>query len=211
MLCFLCCGSRCSGFSFLATTTHFTWVVRGTAVFGQGTDRCCFNHWRGNFGNHRRFNHGCRFNDRSRLNHGGWLGNHDFGNRCRRVFYHWGRFWRFNRRGRLGSPLEGGLFFTNFTNFWSRLDNRSFNDCFSHWLRFNRRCFFNRCHFNFWLGFLNRSNFYFRNNFHFRHNRRFDWGWWLRQPALLQLALQQPMLQQQVLQRLASRQQVFLR
>ena len=114
------------GFGFLATTTHFTWVVRGTAVFGQGAGRCCLNHGCGNFGNHRRFNHWRRFNDRSRLNHWGWFGNHDFGNRCWRFFCRWGRFWRFNRSGWFGSPLEGGLFFTNFedfTYFWRCFDN----------------------------------------------------------------------------------------
>ena len=167
MFCFPCRGSSCCGFSFLATTTHFTWVVRCTAVFSQGADRCGFNHWRCHFGNDRCFNHGRRFNDRSRLNHWGWLGNHDFGNRCRRFFYHWGRFWRFNRSGWLGSPLEGGLFFTNFTNFtnfWSGFDNRCFDNRFNHWLRLNDR------HFNFWLGFRCLGNF------HFRNSRCFDWG-----------------------------------
>lgn len=95
MLCFLCRGSccgSCCGFSFLATTTHFTWVVRGTAVFGQCTDRGCFNHRCCHFGNYRSFNHGRRFYDRSRLNHWGWLGDHDFGNRRWRFFHHRGRF-----------------------------------------------------------------------------------------------------------------------
>lgn len=92
MFCFLCCGSSCCGFSFLATTTHFTWIVRCTAIFGQGAGRCGFNHWRCHFGSYRCFNCGCRFCNRSGLNHWGWLGNHDFGNRCWRFFYRWGRF-----------------------------------------------------------------------------------------------------------------------
>ena len=53
---------------------------------------------------------------------------------------------------------------------WSCFDNRCFNYRFNHWLRFNHWCWLNRCHFNCWLGFLNRGNF------HFRNNRRFDWG-----------------------------------
>ena len=173
MFCFLCRCSCCGGFSFLATTTHFTWVVRRTAVFGQGADRRSFNHWRSNFGYHRRFNHWRSLNDRSWLDHWGWLSHHDFGNRCWRFFYHWGRFWRFNRSGRFGSPLEGGLFFTNFasfTYFWRCFDSRCFNNGFNHWLGLNYRCGFNRGHFNFWLGF--RS----LRNFHFRNDRRFDWG-----------------------------------
>ena len=158
------CRSSGGSFGFLAATTHFTWIVRCTTIFGQGAGGRCFNHRSGDFGNHWRFNHGCRFgyHDRSGFNH--------FGHRCWRFFYHRGRRWCFNRSGRFGSPLEGGLFFTNFAHFWSRFDNRCFNHRFYHWLRLNHWGWLNRSHFNCWQGFLNRCNF------HFGNNRRFDRG-----------------------------------
>jgi hypothetical protein len=163
------CGSGCSsgGFSFPATTTHFTWVVRRTAVFGQGTGRRGFNHGRCDFNNYGRFNHGCR------LNHWGWLGNH-FGSRCRRFFYHRGRCWRFNRCSWFGSPLEGGLFFANFTHCrGSFFDNRGFN----HWLRLGYRCRLDSSHFDFWLNVAHFTHFaYWRGDFHFRNHWGFDRG-----------------------------------
>ncbi|MCT4480239.1 hypothetical protein N0U24_24310, partial [Peribacillus frigoritolerans] len=141
-----------------------TWVVRCTAVFGQGAGRCGFNHWSGDFSHHWRFNHGRWFNHWRRL------GNRDFCNRCWRFFYHRGRCWRFNRGCWLGRPLEGGLFFANFTHFWSCFDNRGVNHCLDHWLRFNHRCRLNGSHFSFWLGFVNLSHFHFWNHW------GFDWG-----------------------------------
>ena len=165
------CGSGCSsgGFSFLAATTHFTWVVWRTAVFGQGAGRRGFNHGRCDFGNHWRFNHGCR------LNHWGGLGNH-FGNRCRRFFHHRGRCWRFNRCSWLGSPLESGLFFANFTHCRGGfLDNRRVNDGFNHWLRLDYRCRLDSSHFDFWLNVAHwRGNFHFRNHWGFDRGSGFD-------------------------------------
>ena len=78
-------GCGCSSFGFLAATTHFTWVIRRTAVFGQGAGRCDFNHRGSHFGNHRRFNHWLRLDNHHRrcFNH--------FGNRGRCFFYHRGR------------------------------------------------------------------------------------------------------------------------
>lgn len=164
------CGSGCSSgsFSCLATTTHFTWVVRRTAIFGQGANGSRFNHRRCDFGNHWRFNHGCR------LDRWGWFGNH-FGNRCRRFFYHGGRCWRFNRCSGFGRPLEGGLFFANFTHCrGSFFDSRGFNSCFNHWLSFNYGCRLNSSHFHFGLGFANRRNFHFRNHWGFDRGGCFD-------------------------------------
>jgi hypothetical protein len=174
VLCFLC-SSGCGSLSFLATATHFTWVVRRTAVFGQGAGRCGFNHRGGDFGNHWRFNHWRGLNDRCWLNDWSRLGshgfeNHGFDNRCWRFFYHGGRCWRFNRCGWLGRPLEGGLFFANFTHLRGGFDSRRFNDGFNHWLRLDDRCRLDSGHFHFWLGFLSRGNF------HFRSGWRFDWG-----------------------------------
>ena len=164
------CGSGCSSgsFSCLATTTHFTWVVRRTAIFGQGANGSRFNHRRCDFGNHWRFNHGCR------LDRWGWFGNH-FGNRCRRFFYHGGRCWRFNRCSGFGRPLEGGLFFANFTHCrGSFFDSRGFNSGFNHWLSFNYGCRLNSSHFHFGLGFANRRNFHFRNHWGFDRGGCFD-------------------------------------
>lgn len=182
-------GCGCSSFGFLAATTHFTWVVRRTAVFGEGACRCSFNHRGCHFGNHRglNFNHGGRLHNRRRLNHWGWLGD-DFGNRCRRFFYHWGRCWRFHRGSWFGGPLEGGLFFANFTHSrGSFFDHRSFYSRFDYWLRLNHWSRFNGNRFSFWLCVANRGNFHFRNHWgfdrscgfnHWRFNsRRFDrWG-----------------------------------
>ena len=171
-------GSGSSSFGFLAAATHFTWVIRRTAVFGEGACRRSFNHRGGHFGNHRgfNFNHGRRLHNRRRLNHWSWLGD-DFSNRCRCFFYHWGRRWRFNRCSRFGSPLEGGLFFANFTHrrgsfFGSRGLNRSFCYGFNHWLRLSSRCRFNGNHFGFWLCVANRCYFHF----HFRNHWGFDRG-----------------------------------
>jgi hypothetical protein len=152
------CGSGSSGgrFGFLATTAHFTWVVRRAAVFGQGAGRCGFNHRGGGFGNHGRFNHWRRLGNhyRSGFNH--------FGNRGRCGFYHGGR--RFNRGGRFGSPLEGGLFFANFTHGrGGGFDNRSFYNSFNHWLWLNHWGRLGGSHFFLRLDFANRRNFHFRS------------------------------------------------
>ena len=171
-------GCGCSSFGFLAATTHFTRVVRRTAVFGEGACRCSFNHRGGHFGNHWgfNFNHGRRLSNRRRLNHWGWLGD-DFSNRCRCFFYHWGRRWRFNRCSRFGGPLEGGLFFANFTHSrGSFFDHRSFYSRFDYWLRLNRWSWFNGNHVGFWLCIANRGNFHFRNHWGFDRGRGFnDW------------------------------------
>ncbi len=152
-------GSSSSGgcLSFLAATTHFTWIVRRTAVFAQGAGRSSFNHGCFNFSNNRGFNsHWCR------------LGNHDFNHRCWRFLYNRRRRGSFDRGGRFGSPLEGGLFFANFTHRWgSFFDSRSFNYGFNHWLRFNNRRRFNGDRFGFWLGVANRGYFHFRNHWGF--------------------------------------------
>ena len=155
-------GCGCSSFGFLAATTHFTRVVRRTAVFGEGACRCSFNHRGGHFGNHWGFN----------FNHGRRLSN-----RCRCFFYHWGRRWRLNLCSRFGGPLEGGLFFANFTHSrGSFFDHRSFYSRFDYWLRLNRWSWFNGNHVGFWLCIANRGNFHFRNRWGFDRGRGFnDW------------------------------------
>src|SRR5450830_1286723 len=158
------CGSGSSGgsFGFLAATAHFTWVVRRTAVFGQGNGRCGFNHRGGGFGNDGRFNHWRRLGNRYRS------GFNHFDNRGWRYFYHRGRGGRFNRCGRFGCPLEGGLFFANFTHGRGGFfDNRCFYNGFNHWLWLNHRGRLSSSYFGFWLGFANRRNFHFRNHWGF--------------------------------------------
>jgi hypothetical protein len=160
--CFCFLGCRSGGLSFLATATHFTWVVRRTAVLGQGAGRRGFSRRSGDFGNYWRFNHWRGLNDWR------WLGNHGFDSRCWRFVYRRGRRWRFNRGGWLGSPLEGGLFFANFTHFRGGFDSSGyFGDRFNHRLRLDDRCRLDSGHFHFWLGFLNRCNFHFRNDWRF--------------------------------------------
>src|SRR5471032_317044 len=164
-------GSGCSGggLSFLAAATHFTWVVRRAAIFGQCAGRGCFNHRGGNFGNHWRFNHWRRLgnHNRSGFNH--------FGNRCWRFFCHRGRGWRFNRSGWFGSPLEGGLFRSNFTHCRGGLfDSRRFNHGFNRRLRLNYRCRLDRGDIHCWLSFANRCNFHFRHHWGFDRGRCFD-------------------------------------
>ena len=165
------CGSGCSGggLSFLAAATHFTWVVRRAAIFSQGAGRGCVNHRGGDFGYHWCFNHWRRLGNhhRSGFNH--------FGNRCWRFFCHRGRGRRFNRSGWLGSPLEGGLFFANFTHCRGGLfDNRRFNHGFNHWLRLNHRCRLDSGDFRCRLGFANRCNFHFRHHWGFDRGGCFD-------------------------------------
>jgi len=165
-----CSGCRSSsGLSFLATTTHFTWVIRRTTVLGQGAGRCGFNHRSSHFGNHRGFNH------RRRLCNHYRCGFNHFGSRGWRFLNHRGRRWRFNRGGRFGSPLEGSLFFANFTHGRGCFfDNRCFCCGFNHWCRLNHRSRFNGNHFGFWLCVANRGNFHLRNHWGFDRGSGFD-------------------------------------
>ena len=88
-----------------------------------------------------------------------------------------GRRWRFNRCSRFGGPLEGGLFFANFTHSrGSFFDHRSFCSRFDYWLRLNRWSWLNGNHVGFWLCIANRGNFHFRNHWGFDRGRGFnDW------------------------------------
>jgi len=167
-------GSSGSCFSFLATTTHFTRVVRRTAVFGQGADWSCFNHRSGDFGNHWRFNHWLRLG-----NHGnGFRGDNHFSDWRWSFFDDWSRCWCFdcfNHCGWLGGPLERGLFFANFTHFRGWLGNRCFNNGFNHWLLFNNNLRLGN-HFSYRLRLANFTNVTSRRyfHFHFRNSWRFD-------------------------------------
>jgi len=138
-------GFLLQALGFTLAATHFTWVVRCTAVAGQGADRCGFNHRRWLFGYHRCGN-------RSWCFHLGWLlGSHwlfnhyRLGNRSRcrcflnrldgLFFSNWrlgcrfgsrllGNHWLgFNHHGRLGNHFNLGLLF----------NNGSYFHCWSHW------------------------------------------------------------------------------
>jgi hypothetical protein len=110
----------------------------GRSVHGQrqGADRRGFNHWSRLFGHHRRFDrcfNDWRWSRCSGFNH--WRGSLGFFNH--RGFNDWR--WRFSD-GRLGNPVERGLFFANFTHGFGH----GFSDGFSNRLcghdwRFNHR------------------------------------------------------------------------
>src|SRR5471030_3114119 len=168
-------GRSGSQFGFLLQTlgftlaaTHFTRVVRRTAIFGQGTGWGGFDHRCNHFCYNRGFNHWSRLGS-----HNHWLGHHRFSYRS---FSDWR--WRFNDW--LCNPVERGLLFTNFADSFGhglgdRFDNRF---CDNHWLsdesRFGgslnfRLCFTNRLYFN----FRSRWSFYRSSRF---NNRRFYRG-----------------------------------
>ncbi|WP_209436735.1 hypothetical protein, partial [Pseudomonas gingeri] len=121
-----------AGFFFTLAATHFTRVVRRAAIAGHDHCRCFFHHWRGDFGNHRRF-------DRSRLSHyrlgGNRFGNHRFGDWRRSGF----------DDGWFSGPFEGRLDLLG--GLRSFLD-RGFNDCCFNDRCGDHRCFFNRCFSN---------------------------------------------------------------
>lgn len=161
---------------FTLATTHFTWVVRRTAVFGEGAGRG-FNHWGGHFGNHWGFHdHRSRLGNHNRFCNHRRFGDNHFSSRCWSFFYRC-RGRGFGDDGWLGSPLEGGLFFANFTHSrGSFFDHRSFYSRFDYWLRLNRWSWFNGNHVGFWLCIANRGNFHFRNRWGFDRGRGFnDW------------------------------------
>src|SRR5471032_2886533 len=165
------CRSGCQfGFllqtlGFTLATTHFTRIVRCTAIFSQGADWSGFNYRCNHFGDNRRFNH-CRRLGSS--NHG--FGNHGF---CNWSFNDWRWCWCFNDRW-LGNPVERGLLFTNFANSLGHGFRNGFNNRFGyHGRRFSHDGrFCKRCHF--WLGFTNRSDFNFRHNNSFYQRRCFN-------------------------------------
>jgi len=152
-------GFLLQALGFTLAATHFAWVVRCTAIAGQGADRrgFGFDSGCGRFGHHRCCNRSRLFNlgrllGRYRLfNHHCWLGNRGWRrgllNRRDGLFFnHWRWGYRFCCR------LFGnhGLGFDNHDRFGSHFN---LSLLFSHWSHFHCRNhwgFYRRGGFNHW-------------------------------------------------------------